>query len=106
MRKLIITILLVLVFVLPVFASEPVLIDVDTSRTSITAEDTEGFKSVILGLIGPYETVITDYTYEDENSNIFHAVTVERDFTWIWSCILFIVVVYCVFRVIGGLICR
>ena len=108
MKKFILTIFIVLIMVLPVFADHnDQIIDTDITRHYLSADDTVGLKSVILSLIGPYETIITDYTYETSPSGIqYHSVSIERDISWIWSCIIFVVVIFCVFRIIGGLLCR
>lgn len=83
------------------------LIEVKSTTKSVTANDSNGLKAVILGMIGDYETVITDYTYQSGASGYYsHSISIERDYAWIWSCVLFIVAVFCTFKIIGGLICR
>ena len=79
---------------------------VSVSNERITSEDATGFKAVILGLIGDYETTVTDYTYQSGTSGYYsHSINVERDWSWILSCCGFFLMVYCVMRVIGGLLC-
>lgn len=73
----------------------------------ISASDSTGFKSVMLSLIGDYETVVTDYTYQSGGSGyLSHSINVERDWSWIMSCAMFMLVVFCVFRLVGGFLCR
>lgn len=80
---------------------------VSVSNEKITAEDTTGFKAIMLSLIGDYETTVTDYTYQSGTSGYYsHSINVERDWSWILSCCGFFLVVYCVLRTIGGLICK
>ena len=113
MKKLIVVIMALAVVLCSstfAFATEssiksPVLQKVEITSKRVSAEDTNGLKSVLLGMIGDYETVITDYTYNNGSYNT-HSISIERDYAWIWSAILLIVVMYCVFRAIGGIICR
>lgn len=84
-----------------------VLRSVNVSNERITSNDANGFKAVMLSLIGDYETVITDYTYQSGSSGYYsHSISIERDWSWIWSCIMFIVCIYCTFRAVGGILCR
>lgn len=107
---LIITLVLILGSVALVYASdsaikEPVLEKVEITSKKVSSSDTNGLKSVLLGMIGDYETVITDYTYNNGTYQS-HSISIERDYAWIWSAILLVVVMYCVFRGIGGIICK
>lgn len=80
---------------------------VSVSNERITAEDATGFKAIMLSLIGDYETTVTDYTYQSGSSGYYsHSINVERDWSWILSCCGFFLVVYCVLRTIGGLLCN
>lgn len=83
------------------------LVDVEKTMLRVSASDTSGFKSVMLSLIGDYETVITDYTYQSGSSGYYsHSISIERDWSWICSACIFALVVFCTFRIIGGLLCR
>lgn len=73
------------------------LMSISRSNERVTASDSNGFKSVILNLIGDYETVITDYTYQSSSGYTTHSISVERDWSWIMSCVLFIVIIFCTF---------
>lgn len=84
-----------------------ILKSVETSNAKISASDTNGLKALMLSLIGDYETTVTDYTYQSGTSGYYtHSINVERDWAWIMSCALFIVVIYCVFRAVGGILCN
>lgn len=84
---------------------EPVLEKVEITSKTVSANDANGLKAVLLSMIGDYETVITDYTYNNGTYQS-HSISIERDYAWIWSAILLVVVMYCVFRGIGGIICK
>lgn len=72
----------------------------------VTASDASGFKAVLLELLGDYETVITDYTYQSSNGYTSHSIQIERDWSWICSAAILGLVLFCVFRLIGGLLAR
>lgn len=76
---------------------------VNVSNQKVSASDSSGFKAVMLDLIGDYETVVTDYVYQSSNGYSSHSITIERDWSWIFSCCTFMLVVFCVFRCIGGM---
>lgn len=78
---------------------------VSVTRETVTANDATGFKAVMLSLLGDYETVVTDYTYQSGSSGYYsHSISIERDWAWIMSCAVFIVVLYCFFRAVGGIL--
>lgn len=81
------------------------LVDETVTVYSVTASDASGLKSVVLGLIGDYETVVTDYEYRNgSNSYISHSIDIQPDYAWMASMLLFTLVIYCLFRVGGALI--
>lgn len=82
------------------------LIDVKQTRETVTPSDANGLKAIMLTLIGDYETVTTDYTYQSSNGYYSHSITTERDWSWIMSCALFVVVIWCVFRGVVAILCR
>lgn len=83
----------------------PVLKSVNVSNERISASDANGFKAVILGLIGDYDTIITDYTYQNQQGYTQHSIDVTPDWAWIGSGLIFLVCVFCFFRIVGGLLC-
>lgn len=83
------------------------LVNVEKSLMRVSANDATGFKAVMLGLLGDYETVITDYTYQSSGTGYYsHSISIERDWSWICSAAIFGLVIFCVFRVIGVLLKR
>lgn len=71
------------------------------SVAPIEPSDTSGFKSVMLELIGPYDPVIVEYEYQNNNNYSSYLREVLPDYPWFASCAVFALVVYCVFR-LGG----
>lgn len=91
----------------PVQIVEPELISVDVEQLRISPSDTNGFKAVMLQLIGDYEPTVTDYTYQQNNYQyLSHSINIERDWSWICSCGIFALLLYFTFRTIGGICAR
>lgn len=86
---------------------EPELVNVSSTLQKISAEDSSGFKAVMLSILGDYETVVTDYEYRNNNNTYYsHSITIERDWAWICSCGVFALLLYCTYRAIGGICAR
>lgn len=79
---------------------------VSSTPLRISASDTTGLHSVILSLIGDYNPIqsVTEYRYPSGTGyQTRYQVDVTPDWSWIMTCFLFIVVIFCVFRLIGGI---
>lgn len=64
-----------------------------------------GLKGLLIDVIGPYDTIITQYTYRaNTSSNLSYVNDISPDFPWMISAALFIVLIFCVFRTLGGLL--
>lgn len=74
------------------------------SVSPITSDSTTGLKSVILGLIGSYDTIVTDYTYNSNNGYLQHTIQVQPDYVWMGSFLLLCLILYCLFRLGGAMI--
>lgn len=77
--------------------------DVDTNVLRISSNDTSGLHSIILSLIGDYNPIVKDYVYTSNNGYQSHSIEITPDWSWIASAAIFALVLFCVFRFIGGL---
>lgn len=111
-RVVCILLLFVVMFGVSVFAdsgSSLVRDEVETVSTDvlrISAQDTTGFHAVILGLLGDYNpiAVTTEYRYPSGTGyQNRYQVDVEPDWSWICTAAIFVVIIFCLFRLIGGL---
>lgn len=84
--------------------SDSVLTDVVRSSSPVTPNDANGLKKILLQLIGDYEMVVNEYTYTSSQGYTNKQVTTEPDYAWISSCALFVIMIFCIFRLFGGLI--
>lgn len=71
------------------------------SINPITPEDTTGLKSVLLEVLGDYDAIIVEYT----NGN-YTSREVFQDDVWLCSFWLLAIMVYCVFKLLGGWLVR
>ena len=89
----------------PLDTSDMVLQSVDVySVNPVTPQNTSGLKAVILGLIGNYDTVVTDYTYTNNNGYVSHTIEVQPDYVFLCSFAMLFLIIYCLFRLGGALI--
>lgn len=71
----------------------------------VTPSDTSGFKAVLLGLLGNYDTIVTVHQYQSSSSGYNSYVTdVQPDFVWLTGAALLLLLIYCLFRLGGALI--
>lgn len=83
------------------------LVSRETTKVKVSPSDTSGLKAVMLTILGDYETVVTDYTYQSGSSQYYsHSINIERDWAWLASACMLGLLVYCTFRAIGGMLCR
>lgn len=70
----------------------------------LSANDTTGLHAVLLSLIGDYNPIVKDYTYTSNNGYVNHSIEITPDWSWIMTAGLFIVVIFSVFRIFGGIV--
>lgn len=88
-------------------ATEPYIVSEEVVRnvSPVTPSDANGFKAVLLNLLGNYETVVTEHRYTNTNGYTSISVSTEPDYAWIISAAIFAIVIFCLFRILGGVIC-
>lgn len=88
------------------FAEAPA-VDIETyALEPITPADTSGLKAVLLSVLGDYESIVTDYRYQNASGNWQYLREVQPDYVWCCSAGIFALLLWCVFRMAGGLFCR
>lgn len=88
------------------YSPNEVVIESGNSTLSImrvSASDTSGLHAILLTLIGDYNPIVKDYTYTSNSGYTSHQIDIQPDWSWIMTAALFIVVIFCVFRFVGGL---
>lgn len=73
----------------------------------VSPSDTSGLHSLVLSLLGDYNPVVKDYTYYttsyNGNQTLNHSIEISPDYSWIATALIFLVVIYCIFRIIGAI---
>lgn len=85
-------------------SSDIISVDIKTAKSPVTSEDADGLKAIVLGLIGSYDMVTTEYTYTSSNGYTSKQVTTEPDYAWMFSAGFFAIVLYSLFRVLGVIV--
>lgn len=85
---------------------EPRLVEAKQTKQTVQPSDANGFKAVLLTILGDYETVVTDYTYQNNSNYYSHSIEIEQDYAWICSAAMLGLIVFCTFRIIGGMLCK
>lgn len=70
----------------------------------VTPQTSNGFHQVIISLLGNYEPITVDYEYRNNNNTYYsHNISTTPDWSWICSAAIFAIIVFSIFRLIGGL---
>ena len=77
------------------------------SLSPVTPSDTSGLKAVLLELLGDYDPVIVEYAYQNTNNTYMSYLReVQPDYVWLCSAGLLVVVIYCLFKLGGAILCK
>lgn len=91
----------------PVSIDDPSVTITDISLASvspITPSSTSGLKSALLGILGNYDPVVVEYEYSSSNGYTNYLREIQPDYVWLCSAALLALVIYCLFKLGGGLI--
>ena len=91
----------------PVSIDDPGVTITDISFSSVapvTPSSTSGLKAALLGILGNYDPVIVEYQYQSSQGYNNYLREVQPDYVWLCSAALLALVIYCLFKLGGGLI--
>lgn len=74
------------------------------SVSPITPSSTSGLKAALLGILGNYDPVVVEYQYASGNGYTNYLREIQPDYVWLCSAALLALVIYCLFKLGGGLI--
>lgn len=69
----------------------------------VTPQNTSGLKSALISILGNYDPVIVEYQYQSSNGYYSYLREIQPDYVWLCSCALLIIVIYCLFKFLGGI---
>lgn len=72
----------------------------------VSPSDTSGLHAIMLSLIGDYNPIVKDYTYQTQQGYTQHSIDIEPDWSWIATCVIFALVFFCFMQFIGKLFSR
>lgn len=75
---------------------------VDNGQTNIPSNS---LRAVLNNIIGPYSPVVVQYQYQS-GSNVAYLREIMPDYQWMISAAIFSLVLYCVFRLWGVILCK
>lgn len=76
-----------------------------TGDTGTTPIPGTSLRAVLSSVIGPYSPVVVQYQYTS-GTNTQYLREILPDYEWMFNCALFAMIIWCVFRVWGALLCR
>lgn len=92
--------------VVNVYNENPVNVFTYTGSYQMPFSSSDGLKGVLVSFLGEWESVVVQHSYVDENGNTVVQTDVLPDYPWIASAVLLCLMVFCLFRVGGALICK
>lgn len=93
--------------VTPVSIDDPSVTITDISFASVspvTPSSTSGLKAALLGILGNYDPVVIEFQYSGGNGYTNYLREIQPDYVWLCSAALLALVIYCLFKLGGGLI--
>lgn len=73
----------------------------------VTSANTTGLKSVLLSILGSYDPIVAEYQYLNNNNSYYSYLReIQPDYVWLSSAAIFAILLYCTWRILGGLVCR
>ena len=99
----------------PVLAEEPVIpdeyqlvgVEILSSVAPVTPADADGLKAIILSLIGTYDPIVAEYQYQNSNNQYYSYLReIQPDYPWLCSCAIFLLLIFCIFKAGGAVLCR
>ena len=72
----------------------------------VRPSDANGFKQVMLEVIGNYDAIVVEHQYESYNGSINYVREIQYDYPWLCSCGLFAIVLFCILRGGFAVLCK
>lgn len=76
------------------------------SLNPVGPSDTNGLKAVMLSLIGDWDSIVVEHSYENTNGYTSYVREIQLDYPWLCSCAIFLVVLFCILRGGFAVLCK
>lgn len=87
----------------PALVNDNIVSSVRSVVSPVTPSNTQGLKSAIVAVLGNYDPVIVEYQYQSSNGYYSYLREIQPDYVWLCSCAILLVVIFCLFRLLGGI---
>lgn len=77
-----------------------------TGSSQLPLAVSDGLKGVLVSFIGEWESITLQHSYVDSSGNTVVDVDTIPDYPWIAAAVLLCLMVFCLFRIGGALICK
>lgn len=86
---------------------EPSGVDISVQALDpVTPSNSNGLKAILLDIIGDYSAITVEYRYTNSNGTYNYLREVQPDYVWMGSALLFIVLIWCTFKLGGAILCK
>lgn len=68
----------------------------------VTPSNSTGLKSILISIFGSYDPVVVEYQYSNTNGYYSYLREIQPDYPFICSAAIFALLVFCLFRFLGG----
>lgn len=86
---------------------EPTEVEVSAyAMDPITPSNSNGLKAILLDILGNYSAIQVEMRYTNTNGTYSYVREIQPDYVWMASAFLFIVMVWCVFKLGGAILCK
>lgn len=72
----------------------------------ISPSNSNGLKSIMLSLIGDWDSIVVEHEYENNNGYTSYVREIQLDYPWLCSCAIFLVVLFCILRGGFSVLCK
>lgn len=87
--------------------AEPTEVEVSAyAMDPITPSNSNGLKAILLDILGDYSAIQVEMRYTNTNGTYNYVREIQPDYVWMASALLFIVMIWCVFKLGGAILCK
>lgn len=72
----------------------------------ITSSDATGLKAVLLEFLGDWDSIVVEHAYESSNGYTNYVREIQLDYPWLCSAGILAIMIFCLFRLGGAVLCR
>lgn len=91
----------------PVLYSQPdIYLGSDVTTYASYGSESESLKSALIQFLGEWETVVVSHNYQASDGSVYSVQEAQPDYPWLCSAGLICILVFCLFRLGGSILCK